>query len=283
MSHPFMIYVLAALVLSAFVLQAGEVKLASPKDTFAAIEYLALVVVSAISLYNYERLKNRLVFIFGNDGGRAIWVAGNIHIHCMICVIIFLAALWVLHKQYAVLYCFLLTVLYVVFLWSNRSIALSARSLYSGLDRGQAKLKYFALLELMTTGARKENIPALIGYVLLFLVALAFYVWAKIVVNDVSFLPLLNAYIAGAATLHFAISVLSFSNFMRFSDLEEVEPWAAFLQHMQLQDCQIENVAGWHHAEVDAISPTIQRRSWGAICVASLPFLSVVVLYGWPT
>lgn len=236
-----------------------------------------------LALYNYHKIKSRLIFIFDNERGRALWIGGNLHLHGVLCVLLFLIALTMLAYQLAVLYCFILTLLYIAYLWSNRSLAILLKQQYSTVPNHDKKIRYFALLELMTSGARKENIPALCGYVLLFLCAIAFYVWDHHAGRNSAFLEIMSAFVAGAATLHFAISVITFGDLMAFSETEQIEPWAQFLTKIELDDPQVAQVAAWHHAEADTVSTEVLALTRFAWLAVLLPLLSVWIFLGLPT
>jgi hypothetical protein len=190
-------------------------------ELFFALEGISLIFVSLFSLRNYELLADQIKDLYRDKNPREVWVNTRLHWYSTTCIVIFVLCLFVLAGEWVNFYAVLLGALYIFYCLSNRSMLR-----FLPIDQNSSepeKKRYYSLIATTIILAKTENMPSMRGYVFLagFANVATFGIWyigggglPKMFDN---FENLLKAYIAGAATLHLAISSANFSKALEFS------------------------------------------------------------------
>jgi hypothetical protein len=180
---------------------------------FIYFENLVIIFVSVLSLRNYEKLESRIINLYSSD----FWARSTLYLHCSSCVLLFTAALVALFNHYTVIFTMSLVGIYALYCYSN-VVVMKKISLTTEMIANEEKTKsYLSLLASTLAVAKSENLPALIGYAVLSLFVTVFFVASGRFTSTPPY-ALIDAFVAGAAIVHLAVSGLTFGQMIELSD-----------------------------------------------------------------
>lgn len=219
---PWPLYVFTIIALMLLTLLGSWLKLINVVQFFVVLEnyrvYYLLIVLDAIVLFfvsiqvlgNYKLICEDFSSVFDDKEGDRLWREASVPCHSLACAITLGGALFTLIVTQMATYVFLIGTTYFIYCLSNKNIMLTMTRNRSSRINDE---KYYKFLVAHGNIAVEENQPAFYAYSTMSVIILAMA--TSIRTSSPSDLEAIKAFAAGAAVVHFYISMRKFREYVK--------------------------------------------------------------------